>query len=219
MARGKRHYDQFCPVAGALDIVGERWALLIVRELLLGPKRFVDLEAGLPGIGTNTLATRLDDLEQRGVVTRRRLPAPAASTVIELTRWGRDLEPIVHAIARWGAPRLPDLRPRFPLRATWLGVALQAFFRREAVPGLTAVVELVMPTGTLSLKFRRGALRVTEEAAAAPALRIVSSETDFVDLLVNGSRKPARGRVRLEGDASLLDRLVAAFPVAATDVA
>ena len=219
MARKKRQYDQFCPVAGALDIVGERWALLIVRELLLGPKRFVDLEAGLPGIGTNTLSTRLDDLERGGVIMRRRLPAPAASTVIELTRWGRDLEPIVHAIARWGAPRLGDLHPRFPLRATWLGVALQAFFRREAVSGLTTIVELVLPTGTLSLTFRRGALRVTEETAAAPALRIVSSETDFVDLLVKGSGKPARGRVRLEGDATLLDRLVAAFPVAATEVA
>ena len=98
-AMKKRQYDQYCPVAGALDIVGERWAILVVRELLLGPKRFVDLEAGLPGVGTNTLATRLDELERAGVVERRRLPAPSAATVYELTVWGRGLEPIVYAIA------------------------------------------------------------------------------------------------------------------------
>src|SRR5438270_11175760 len=102
----KRQYDQYCAVASALDIIGERWAMLVVRELLPGPKRFVDLEAGLPGIGTNTLTTRLDELERTAVVARRRLPAPSAATVYELTDWGRDLGPIVQAIARWGVRRL-----------------------------------------------------------------------------------------------------------------
>src|SRR5260370_27116112 len=85
----KRQYDQYCPVACALDIVGERWATLVVRELLSGPKRFVDLEAGLPRIGTSTLTIRLDELERAGVIVRPRLPAPSASPVYALTRFGR----------------------------------------------------------------------------------------------------------------------------------
>jgi DNA-binding HxlR family transcriptional regulator len=210
----RRQYDQYCPVAGALDIVGERWAMLIVRELLLGPKRFVDLESGLPGIGTNTLTTRLDELERADVVERRRLPAPSAATVYELTVWGRGLEPIVYAIARWGAPRLGAATPRYPLRATWLGTALMAFFRRDAVRGLTTVVELVLPTGTLALHIRRGTLRVTEGAAEAPALRITATEQDFVQLLMAGAPRNAlpKRNLRLEGDAALIDRLVDAFP-------
>jgi DNA-binding HxlR family transcriptional regulator len=211
----KRQYDQYCPVAGALDIVGERWAMLIVRELLLGPKRFVDLENGLPGIGTNTLTTRLDELERADVIEKRRLPAPSAATVYELTAWGRGLEPIVYAIARWGAPRLSAASPRHPLRATWLGVALQAFFRRDAVRSLTAVVELVLPTGTLTLQFRRGNLRVTEGPAEEPALRVTGTEQDFVRLLTGGSGRSvsAKRDLQIEGDATLVERLIDAFPL------
>jgi DNA-binding HxlR family transcriptional regulator len=210
---GKRHYDQFCPVADALDIIGERWSLLIVRELLLGAKRFVDLEAGLPGAGTNTLTTRLEELEEGGVIVRRRLPPPAAVTVYELTEWGRGLEPILHAVARWAAPRLGSTAPRFSIRATWLGVALGAFFQREAVRGLTAAIELAMPSGTLTLEFRRGALSVREAPAENPALRVTADETDFLALF--GAVPGRRGKIRIktEGDAALLDRLVAAFPL------
>jgi DNA-binding HxlR family transcriptional regulator len=215
----KRQYDQYCPVAGALDIVGERWAMLIVRELLLGPKRFVDLETGLPGIGTNTLTTRLEELERAEVIEKRRLPAPSAATVYELTSWGRGLEPIVYAIARWGAPWLSTASPRHPLRATWLGVALQGFFRPEAVRSLTAAVELVLPTGTLTLRFRRGNLRVTEGPAEGPALRIVTTEQDFVQLLSGGTGRSFRARLRIEGDAALVDRLVDAFPLKAAPAA
>lgn len=211
----KRQYDQYCPVAGALDIIGERWALLIVRDLLLGPKRFVDLEVGLPGIGTNTLTTRLDELERGGVIDKRRLPAPSASTVYELSSWGRGLEPIVYAIARWGAPRLGIAAPLHPLRATWLGVALQAFFRRDAVRSLTAVVELVLPTGALTLEFDRGNLRVTEQPAGTADARIFTSEQTFVDLLMGRAVRSSRGKpnLRIEGDISLLDRIVEAFPL------
>jgi DNA-binding HxlR family transcriptional regulator len=218
----KRQYDQYCPLACALDVIGERWALLVVRELLSGPKRFVDLETGLPGIGTNTLTTRLDELEEAGVLAKRRLPAPAASAVYELTSWGRDLGPILAATARWGVRRLAAASPRHPLRASWLAAALQAFFRGNAVRGLTAVVELVFPTGTLHLHFRRGRLTVTEGAAGgSPAMRIVGTEQRFLDLLRGRARKNARGGrgLRIEGDRSLLDRLIAAFPIGAEGTA
>ena len=97
-----RRYRDACGAAQGLDLVGERWTLLVVRELLLGPKRFTDLRGGLPGISTNILADRLETLELSGVVRRRTLPAPAASKVYELTDWGRDLEQVVAAIGRWG---------------------------------------------------------------------------------------------------------------------
>jgi len=211
----KRQYDQYCAVACALDVVGERWAMLVVRELLPGPKRFVDLEAGLPGIGTNTLTTRLDELERAGVITKRRLPAPSASVVYELTSWGRDLGPIVWAIARWGIRRLATVTPLHPLRASWLATALQAFFRKEAVRDLTARVELILPTGTLNLDFRRGSLSVKEGPVEAPALRIFATEQGFLELV--GGRAPRSARrkrdLRIEGDESLIERLVEAFPL------
>src|SRR3954470_12767147 len=98
-----RTYGDRCGIARALDVVGERWALLVVRELLLGPKRFTDLRAGLPNVGPDVLAQRLRDLEERGVVQRRTLPPPAASQVYELTGWGRELEPALLALGRWGS--------------------------------------------------------------------------------------------------------------------
>ena len=111
-----KRFDQYCPMAHALSLVGERWALLVVRELLKGPKRYTDLAAGLPGIGTNILATRLRELEAGGVVRKRKLPPPAASTVYELTEYGAGLEEVIHALARWGArslgPAAARRRPR-----------------------------------------------------------------------------------------------------------
>src|ERR671923_662341 len=102
MRSEKRSYDQWCAVARALDIVGERWTMLIVRDLLVGPKRYTDLLAGLPGIGTNLLAQRLRELEDRGLVERSALPPPAGATVYRLTETGAALEPVVHALGRWG---------------------------------------------------------------------------------------------------------------------
>ena len=102
-----KSYDQYCPVAEALDLVGERWTLLIVRELTYGPQRFTDLRVGLPGIPPNLLASRLRELEDGGIVRRRDLPAPAARSVYELTEEGRGLEPTLRALARWGIHRLP----------------------------------------------------------------------------------------------------------------
>src|ERR671933_2557575 len=128
MSMTSRSYDQFCGVARALDLVGERCALLIVRDLILGPKRFTDLRRGLPGIGTNVLAARLKELERAGVVRRRTLPPPAASAVYELTDYGRELEEILLAFGRWGARTMGQRDPRYALRSEWLALALKAFF-------------------------------------------------------------------------------------------
>src|SRR5947207_11167291 len=103
MATTKRTYGDRCGVARALDVVGERWALLVVRDLLLGPKRFTDLRAGLPHVSPDVLSQRLRELERSGVISRRTLPPPAGSRIYELTAWGRELEPAVLALGRWGS--------------------------------------------------------------------------------------------------------------------
>src|ERR687884_2186422 len=132
MTMTARSYRQFCGIARALDLVGERWALLVVRELVLGPKRFSDLREGLPGIATNVLTQRLQQLRRDGVVARRRLPPPAASSVYELTEYGQELVPIMLALGRWGARTMGARSPEQTLRAEWLAVALKAFYQPEA---------------------------------------------------------------------------------------
>src|SRR5215475_10313598 len=130
-----RTYGDNCGIARALDVVGERWALLVVRELLLGPKRFTDLRAGLPHIGPDVLAQRLRELEHDGVIRRTTLPPPAASRVYELTEWGQKLEPVVLGLGRWGS------QAPFPAGDGVLGpdalvVALKTLFDPARVNGL-----------------------------------------------------------------------------------
>src|SRR4028118_1448354 len=133
LGMSKRSYDQHCTVAHALDVVGERWTLLLVRELLSGPKRFKDLLWGLPGIGTNLLAARLKSLAGHGVVRRTTLPPPAGSDVYELTELGRALESVVLSLSRWGA-RLVQEEPRDgdDVRPAWAAMALRSLFEPEA---------------------------------------------------------------------------------------
>src|SRR5438067_1752405 len=125
-----RSYNQFCPAARALDLVGDRWTLLIVRELLFGPKRYTDLQEGLPGIGPTLLAERLRSLEAAELIERRRLPAPAASTVYELTELGGELRPVLSELFRWGMRTLSPPGPDDTIRASWLLAAIEA--RAEA---------------------------------------------------------------------------------------
>ena len=137
-----KRYDQYCPVCHALGLVGERWALLIVRELLRGPKRYTDLVEGMPGIGTNILAARLRELEQGGILRKRKLPPPAASTVYELTEYGAELEEPLYALARWGARSLPPPGPKDEFYPDWGLNAFPALLDAEAARGLTAIVRL-----------------------------------------------------------------------------
>lgn len=130
-----KRYDQYCPIAHALDLVGERWALLIVRELLQGPKRYTDLAAHLPGIGTNILAARLKDLEGCGIVTKRRLPPPAASQVYELTPYGAGLKSAIRELAVWGIRSLGAPDGEDELYPGWLEGALDTVFAPVAPPG------------------------------------------------------------------------------------
>ncbi|MGC5567281.1 winged helix-turn-helix transcriptional regulator [Streptomyces sp. FR-108] len=120
----RRSYDQYCSAARALDAVGDRWTLLIVRELLAGPRRYTDLHADLPGVSTDVLASRLKDMERDGLTTRRRMPPPGAVYVYELTGRGRELLPVLQALGEWGAPLLAERRPTDAVRAHWFALPL-----------------------------------------------------------------------------------------------
>src|SRR5207249_785350 len=124
-----RFYRQYCAVAKALDVVGDRWTLLVVRELLLrGPSRYTDIREGLPGVATNLLADRLRELEHAGVVVRRKEPPPVAATVFELTPRGRELAPVVGALGRWGMPFMTEAPGEADeVRSRWLAWPAETF--------------------------------------------------------------------------------------------
>src|ERR687892_1546441 len=136
-----RTYGDGCAIARALDLVGERWALLVVRELLLGPKRYTDLRRGLPNASPNVLSQRLGELERAGIVRRRRLPPPAGSRVYELTDWGRELEDIVISLGRWSA-RSPSGLSDAPIGPDSMILALRSRFDAGAAHGLHAGYDL-----------------------------------------------------------------------------
>lgn len=138
----KRAYNQYCGLARAAEILGERWALLIVRDLLVGPKRFTDLQRGLTGIPSNVLTTRLKDLEEAGVIHRRVLPRPAGSIVYELTEYGAELEDALVAFGRWGAKSLGEPGADEIVTEDSMIVALRTIFRPEAAAGVRASFEL-----------------------------------------------------------------------------
>ncbi|WP_320778452.1 helix-turn-helix domain-containing protein [Streptomyces sp. CRN 30] len=143
----RRSYDQYCSAARALDVVGDRWTLLIARELLAGPRRYTDLHADLPGVSTDVLASRLKDMERDGLTTRRRLPPPGAAFVYELTARGRELWPVLQALGKWGEGALGECRPTDAVRAHWF--ALPLLRGLEGVgDGGAALVEVRLEEGT-----------------------------------------------------------------------
>jgi len=196
-----KHYDQYCPVAHALDVVGDRWALLVVRELMLGPKRYTDLADGLPGIGTNILAARLRDLEAAGVVTKKTLPPPAASRVYDLTDYGRALKPVIRELALWGAQSLGPPTAADELFPGWL------------LNPIEMILAPLAPAGRF--EFRAG-----DEIASLVDGVAHAGPIDDPDVLVEGDAaglynlfvERRLDAVSIEGDRSLLEQLLDAAP-------
>jgi DNA-binding HxlR family transcriptional regulator len=209
----KRTYRDSCGIARALDIVGERWALLVVRELILGPKRFTDLREGLPRLGPDMLAQRLRDLEEAGVVRRRTLPAPAASRVYELTEWGADLEPVLLELGRWGS-RVPLADQPPPLGVDAAILALETTFDPANAVGVNESYEIRLGDQRFSLTVTDGRLRIArgEDGDAA-----VSIETDTVTLVAvafhGRSLRDAMelGDAHVHGDPAAAGRLLTLF--------
>jgi DNA-binding HxlR family transcriptional regulator len=214
MTAPARSYAQLCGIATALDVIGDRWAPLIVRDLLLGPLRFGDLAEGLPGIGTNTLTARLKHLETAGVVERRLLPLPDRGTVYELTEYGRELEPILLALGRWGTKSMGQLPGEVVTRSRWLVAAMLAFHdssRRVARP---TTWELRLTDGVFIVAAEGTSLTVAAGAPEQADLVITTSDAELHALLtrqIAPDEAVASGAVSLEGDVNALARLVELF--------
>lgn len=207
---GMKAYHQYCPVAHALDQVGDRWELLIVRELMLGQRRYTDLAEALPGIGSNILASRLRDLEEAGIVRKTKLPPPWAVTVYELTGRGRELDGVLRALASWGARTLgpPEAGD------CWSMYAVHARFRpEEAVDG---TYEIRFVDGeTISLQVTGGELVAMKLPADDPDL-VVEAPPEELHKVISGAVSAqtavSEGRVELlTGSAAELARLAAMF--------
>ena len=212
----RRSYDQYCALARGLDVIGERWTLLIVRDLLLGPKRYTDLLEGLPGIGTNLLADRLHEMERLGLIGRSVLPPPAGSAVYRLTQAGEALEPALMAIGRWGARFLQGGPKRSDIlvpRAYF--VAIRAAFRPELARGLHETYEFRLgDLGVFEVRVEDGDAFTAEREASRPdAVFTMDVQTLNVLLFQLLSAKDAveKGRVQVKGDPSALERFVKIF--------
>jgi DNA-binding HxlR family transcriptional regulator len=197
-----KSYNQYCPVAHALDVVGERWSLLIVRELLEhGPLRYSDLHCNLGGCGTNILAARLKELERHGVIRRRRLPPPAASTVYELTEYGQELRPVLHVLAHWGAKSLGPPTNEDDLEPGWLAGALQMAF-----PPSPTGARIEFRVGEEVASFADGESR--EGPIEEPDAVVECDPTAFFHFVVD---RDLDG-VSVEGDARAVHRLLDTLP-------
>jgi DNA-binding HxlR family transcriptional regulator len=210
---GRRSYDDPCGVARALDMVGERWALLVVRELLLGPKRFTDLRLGLPTASQNVLSHRLRELEQAGVVRRRKLGPPASTWVYELTEHGYDLEPALLQFARWGS-RLP-MTASAELSVDALILALKTTFDPRIDGELRAIYELRLGEDHFRAEVADGRIELVRGSEDQPDATIETGVATFRSLVFGG--RPLAdalhcGDLTLEGDHHAVARLLRLFP-------
>jgi DNA-binding HxlR family transcriptional regulator len=208
-----RTYGHYCAVARALDAVGDRWALLVVRELLDGPKRYTDLREGLPGISTDLLASRLRDLEREGLVERQILPPPAASKVYRLTDDGAALEPVLVALAGWGTRRLStDQDGEF--RSQWLTLSLRSMFTPAAAQDDTVTVDFLVNSSRLRARIDRGALTF-DHHPTGPADVVISGDAAALSALARSPEDRtaviAEGRVTIDGNPHAIAALQRAF--------
>jgi DNA-binding HxlR family transcriptional regulator/putative sterol carrier protein len=216
-----RTYGSYCGIAYALELVGERWALLVVRDLILSPKRFTDLRRGLPRIPSNVLSARLKELEETGIVRRRLLPRPQTGVVYELTEFGRELEDVVLSLGLWGARTLAEPRPEDTVNPDSMMLALRATFRPDAARGLRASYELRLGEIVFHARVDKGALEVAEGPLPDADLTL---ETDLaLRRLMSGELSPRdavkSGKVRIVGKIDLLERFAEIFPIPSAPVA
>jgi len=205
--RGMKSYNQYCGLAYALDIIGERWTLLIIRELIAGPRRFTDLVAGLPGISTNLLSERLKGLEQQGVLSRRALPPPAGSTVYALTPLGQALEQTLLELGKWGSQFVPQSAEG----ATLLNVGsyaltLKTFFRPEQAQGVNETYELHIDNEVLQVQIKEGEIHVQQGEALDADMILYADMPTYLALLqrqINPDEAVSKRLIRIEGESPL----------------
>jgi DNA-binding HxlR family transcriptional regulator/putative sterol carrier protein len=210
-----RTYGKYCGLAHALELVGERWALVLVSDLIRGPKRFSELQRGQPRIPSNVLSARLKELEEAGVVRRRVLPRPASGVGYELTEYGRELEDIVLRLGLWGAKAMPEPGPDDIVTADTLLLALRSTFRPEAARELRASYELRLGEIVVHARVDHGALEV-DEGPLAEADLVLETDLTLHPLLtgeLDSDEAIRSGRVRVTGRRKLLERFVEVFHI------
>jgi DNA-binding HxlR family transcriptional regulator/putative sterol carrier protein len=210
-----RTYGDGCAIARGLDLIGERWALLVVRELILGPKRYTDLRRGLPNASPNVLSERLRELERDGVVRRRKLPPPAGSRVYELTDWGRELEDLVVSLGHWAA-RSPSRPSDAPIGVDSIVLALRSRFDSGAAHGLRAGYELRLGEDRFRIEVADDEIEVAR-GGADQADATIDTDPDTLNAVLWGGRSLAdvrrSGSMTIEGDKAAVERFVRLFPV------
>jgi DNA-binding HxlR family transcriptional regulator/putative sterol carrier protein len=210
-----RTYGEGCAAAHALDLVGERWALLVVRELLLGPKRFTDLRAGVMNASANLLSQRLRELEEAGVVRRRTLAPPAASHVYELTEWGRELEPVLLHLGHWGS-RSPRLPLDAPMSLDSQLLAMKTLFDPVGAADLSARYQLALGLERFRIEVDAKRIKIARGPADRPDATVETDRDTLADLVFHGltiEAAKASGRIRIDGNEQAVERLLGLFPL------
>jgi DNA-binding HxlR family transcriptional regulator/putative sterol carrier protein len=211
-----RTYGDGCAIARGLDLVGERWALLVIRELLLGPKRYTDLRSGLPNASPNVLSQRLGELERAGVIRRRKLPPPAGSRVYELTDWGRELEGTVISLGHWAARSPSGLPIDAPVGADSMILALRSRFDPGAAPGLRAAYELRLGEDRFWLEIADDEIQAARGGAGQADATIDTDPDTLAAVLWGGQPLRAAqrsGKMTIEGDKTAAERFMRLFPM------
>jgi DNA-binding HxlR family transcriptional regulator len=214
-APSRRRYEDACGTAHALDLIGERWALLVMRELMLGPKRFSDIRGDLPGISANTLTQRLESLEQAGILVRRQLAPPASGQVYELTDWGYQAKPVMGALGRW-ATRSPGHDPGLHFSAVSLILSFQAMNQPAITGAMEATIGFRLGRETYVVRLKDGAVDASRgEPGEADA--VFTGAPRAVAAAVYGgvplAALEAEDALRIEGDRAVAERFVTLFPL------
>jgi DNA-binding HxlR family transcriptional regulator len=211
----KRWYDDACGTALALELIGERWSLLIVRELMFGGRRFSDLRSGLPGISANILTQRLEGLERVGIVQRRKLAPPASIQIYELTPWGCEAEVILQELGRWATrSRLHD--PTLPLSAASIMLSFRTMYSRERAQGEVATIGFRFGDDAFVVDFGPAVVHTRRDETRGCALLIATNPISLASVVYGGrpiSDAEATGELTLVGNRALFDRFIGWFPL------
>jgi len=206
----EHRYQQYCALARTLDVAGDRWTLLIVRELAPGPRRFTDLIDGLPGVSRMLLTDRLRALERDGIIARQELPPPAARQVYELTDDGRDLATAMAPLIAWGARRIGDRKPGETFRARWPAVAMAGLADREAAKGVNETYQYLVGDSAFHFTVDDGSIELHDGRAGNPAVTWTTDEETWADIAsgkITTSSAAATGALTIAGDPQAAKRL------------
>ena len=210
-AEAKRRYDDACGTAHALELIGDRWTLLVLRELMLGGRRFSDLRGDLPGISANVLTQRLAELGERGLVARKRLPPPASVQVYQATSWGLEAEPIVQALGRWAA-RSPGHDATLPLSGVSLMLSFGTMFDPDKAKKFDGRIGFRLGPDSYLARIRKGRFKVARGEAGAGDVLFTASPTAIAAVVYGGAPLDS---VRIEGDRTLAEKFITLFPLPA----